>query len=402
MILSNLIGFFVGRAELYAEAEHSEGLIRAITEASVNANALPDSENGGVTVTLSPSDAKKIASALDKSGNIVYINSVCGIKSICINNFKRIGLLIGAVLFIALLSLSTLFVFKVDVVGSELVSKEQIKSELADFGIRVGARLSDIDRAAAASGFMRLHPEYSWAAVNFKGTTVCLELKERESGESAEKDSADILIADFDGVVREVLVYSGKSTVKPGDVVKKGDILINGFISGNGLQYSDDPRLRYDGAAGSVKAEVTDSFQLEVLLVEETAVSAEGKRTGLFFSFMGASVTLGEVVEGSDHYILSAPKNVMLIGGIELPITYRECVRVESRAQTVVRDTAEAEAQALLRAYEELGERLGEAELTEIDVKKEITENGVTVTVDYGCLREIAVPKDKGINGKEQ
>lgn len=400
MIITDIIGFFTGRAELYADENNSYALVKAIAELGINANVSADSENGGVNVTVSPSNAKKIASALDKSGNIVYINNVCGIKSICINNIKRIGLLIGALLFFALLSFSTLFVFKVEVVGSDTVSKEQIKSELADLGIRVGARLSDIDRAAAATSFMKLHPEYSWAAVNFKGTTVCLELKERESGESAETENVDILIADLDGVIKEVLVYSGKSAVKPGDVVKKGDILISGFISGNGLQYSDNPMLRFDGAAGSVKAEVEDSFLLEVKLEEEICVSSVGEKTGTVFSFMGSTVKLGEVIEDSSEYVMSASKSITVLGCVELPITYRECFRNSTETKTVTYDSAQAEAEAVIRAYSMLHERLGEAELTEIEMTKEITESGVTVTVVYGCVREIAVPKKQMINGK--
>ena len=35
---------------------------------------------------------------------------------------------------------------------------------------------------------------------------------------------------------------------------------------------------------------------------------------------------------------------------------------------------------------------LAEAELTELELTKEITDTGVTVTVSYGCIREIAVP----------
>ena len=158
--------------------------------------------------------------------------------------------------------------------------------------------------------------------------------------------------------------------------------------------------LRFDGAAGSVKAEVEDSFLLEVKLEEEICVSSVGEKTGTVFSFMGSTVKLGEVIEDSSEYVMSASKNITVLGCVELPITYRECFRNSTETKTVTYDSAQAEAEAIIRAYSMLHERLGEAELTEIEMTKEITESGVTVTVVYGCVREIAVPKKQMINGK--
>ena len=393
MLISDIIGFFTGEVELYAERTHRDGLVRVVSERGVKARIEYCAESEGVKVTLSPRNAKKIASALDKSGVIVYINSVCGFKDICIKNCKRLGLAVGAIVFCALLAMSTLFVFKVEVSGSELISKEQIKSELADFGIRVGARMSDIDRAAAASAFMQLHPEYSWAALNFKGTTVCLELKERTDGQSSETENADILVAKSDGIVKEVLVYSGKSSVKAGDVVKKGDILISGYISGNGLQYSENPILRFDGAKGSVKAEVSESFTVTVPFEEETSKGKSIEKTGIILSVLGFEIRLGDTSgESAEDSSVSAEKNVTVMGSVELPITYRECLTVTEVTEITVRDELLATAEAEKRAYGMLNRALAEAELTELELTKEITDTGVTVTVSYGCIREIAVP----------
>lgn len=393
-MIGKLLSFFEGEAELYADEIYRDRLVSVVAESGVRAKITNNAENSGVSVRLSPQNAKKIASALDKFNIIVYINSVCGLKTELISRCKRIGLLIGAVLFFALLSLSTLFVFKVEVSGSELIAVQDVKAELSDFGIRVGARLSDIDRTAVANRFLQLHPELSWAAISFKGTTVRLELKEKTEAPPFSDDKADFLIAGCDGVVKNILVYSGKAVVAPNTVVKKGDLLISGYVSGSGLQYTDNPILRYEGASGSVTAEVVESISSYVLFVEETVRTENGKHSGTVFEIFGKRITVGKV-ENSDGYHMMPEKNLTIWGRIELPITYRECYEIKRTAEVVRRDEAQATLCARARAYEELSGALDGASLSEIEILSDADETGARVVLNYVCLREIAVPKMK-------
>ena len=390
-MIEKLFTYLLGEAELYVDAESGQRFASVIAESKINARIEYNAQNGGILAKMRPADAKKIAPTLDKLKIIVYINSVCGLKSRLLANYKRVGLLLGVILFFTLLSLSTLFVFKIEISGSELITHEEIKEDLSHLGIRVGVRLNDIDKSGAASRFLAMHPEFSWASVSFKGTTVCLELKEKTEADSLVPKKADFLVAGRDGVVKSILVYSGKKAVSEGTAVKKGDLLINGYISGNGLQYSDDPRLRFDGASGSVKAEIRDFAYGRADFCEVISKTARGKRIAITVSVFGKEITFGKV--GAKECEKSAEKSITVFDKIELPITYTEYFLITEKNETHTLDEVQGLAVAKKRAYEALYGEIADGELTEISEKIEADENGITVTLEFLCVTEIAVPK---------
>ena len=394
MLVQKLLRFFEGKAVIYADEDNKDGLVDVLSKSLVESKIQSDGQNGGVKVTLCPSDVKKIAPTLDKMGVIVYINNIYGFKYLCTRNFKRVGVLLGITVFLLLLFLSTTFVFKIEISGSELISKEQIKSELSAFGIRVGARLSDIDRADASNRFMQNHPEFSFVAINFKGTTVCVELKERISADRIDQTRVDFLVAECDGVITRLAVTGGRGMVTPGTVVKKGDLLIIGMISGNGLQYSDNPALRYDGASGEVFAETSGFLDVQLPFKECRDEIESREKCGVSISVFGLDINFGTVSADSEQgFDLLGERNVTVFGSVELPITYRECVRVKTVQKNVIRDEAEALLEAEKIAYMKLSEQLGSGFLTEINVSKGTNDSGAWVKIEYGCERNIAAPK---------
>ena len=389
-MLERIFSYFSGRVELSAEQRQGDELVQLITQTDVKADVSFDHQNGTVKVKTTLSGAKKIAAALDKSDIIVYINSVCGFKASLFSGIKRIGILFGLCIFFSLLSISTLFVFKVEVYGSEKIAAEEIKKELADFGIRVGARVSDIDRTAVSNRFLQIHPELSWAAISFKGTTVCLEIKEKSEAQREQTEKHGILIAKYDGVVKNVLVHSGKGMVSQGAVVKKGDMLISGYISGNGLQYTDNPQLRFEGASGLVMAQISDSITVNLDRTQERVSTEKTDKKCKVFSFFGIELGKNRI---SGEYTVLPEKNVTVFGIIELPITYREYSEVRTEKETVTYTDEQLLDKAVQTAYEELNIRLANGELLQMEIKEKAYESGVTVTLFYTAIVDIATPK---------
>ncbi len=390
MVISRIISFLEGKAVLYADSENREKFITFLTEHGVHAGISSDRETGGVNVRIRPADVKKIAPILDKSGIIVYIKDVYGFARFCSDNRKRAGVIAGILIFFTLLFMSTGYVMKIEVEGSQLLSRQTVIDDLAEFGISVGTRISEIDKDTCASRFLAKYPEFSWVAINFEGTTATITLKEKDKQDASEDKKCDFLAADGDGVIRSVLVYSGKATVKPGTVVKKGDVLIMGYISGSGLQYEEHPSLRYEGALGSVTAEVKEELSVFVPFTEETVTETVTERSATVISVLGVDFVFGSIPENGA--VGSPEKYVEIFGLIEIPVTYRTFDVVSQKTGYTERDETQAGAEAEKRVYRAVAEKLGQAELTEINVAFTVEENGVTAVAKYSCVREIAVP----------
>ncbi len=387
--LTSLISFFEGKVKIYADEENKDALISFFVNNGISATVMADNEKGGIYTEISPSLLKKIAPALGKLNIMVYIIKIYGIKRLSSRYGKRYGLLAGSLLFIALLWVSTLFVWRVDVSGTELLSKAEVREELSEMGVKVGAKISEINRSEILNTFLKEHPELSWAALNFRGTTAILILKEtEEKPDGAEVDTSSLMVASESGVVRSITVYEGKAAVKVGTVVSKGDVLISGLISGSGGQITDTPPLRVTGASGSVKAEVVRKLEVSVPFSEELSKTEKSEKKVKVISVFGRDIAFGST-EGT---VLEDERNVTFFGVVEIPVTVKTFSGEITVKDTVSRDAENARLEAERKLYKKISETLGEGELTYVKTEYSETENGIIGYAEIGCVIEIAVP----------
>ncbi len=395
-VFTGIIRFFTGSVRIYAGPESKDALMSFLISEGINAQFLPDEERGGIFTELSPRTLKKVAPALDKSGIIVYIINIYGFKRSISRYSTRYGLMLGAIAFLAFLWISTLFVWKVEVDGTELLSKEQVRAELKEMGVYPGRPLSGIDKSSVRNEFLSKHPELSWAALNFKGTTVSLTVKETSERPGDENEDCGLLVAKTDGIIRSILVYEGSAAVKEGSVVRKGDVLITGLISGSGLQITDNPILRFGNARGSVRAEVGGSAEVTVPYKETISTQTQGEKCGRTVSVFGFSFDFGSTSEGA---VASSERNVTVFGVVELPITVRDYYSVTEKTETKDRSPDEAKAEAERRVYREISGISEDSELTRVKITYTQTEDGITARAEFSYITEITEPAAIGSGG---
>ena len=395
-MLGRITDFFRGRARLFAPQEYAEALLEFLFSEKITASVRADGEKGGIYVDLSPAIVKKIAPALDKLNIKVYIISIKGFCALFSGLRTRPGAVLGAILFALLLWVSALPVWRVDIVGAESLDGEMLRDELSDLGVGVGCLISEIDTAAVGNALLLSHPELSWAALDVTGTTVTLTVRKTASDHEAPDSRPTLMVAAESGVVESVLVYSGAAAVTVGSVVKAGDVLINGYVSGSGLQYSDIPLLRVGEADGSVRAAVNRKLSVTVPLSETVSEAHDGNarvRVKREVSVFGRRLSFGG---GEPQYPFEASVrryNLTVFGVIELPIEVTETRMTELKERVIVRVAEDAELEARRRAAEAVREGVGDGELYSVSYHAELTESGVTVTAEYRCSAEIASPK---------
>ena len=96
----------------------------------------------------------------------------------------------------------------------------------------------------------------------------------------------------------------------------------------------------------------------------------------------------------SDSEVVFLPaRNVTVFGIIELPIVCYEFYGVENEIITEALSVEQALSQAKKSALNELTARVESGELLEMEITEKTDENGVTVTLSYTCIVNIAVPQ---------
>ena len=142
---------------------------------------------------------------------------------------RRPGLVVGLILTAALLLLSSLFIWRIDIRGNERLSRGQILRALADSGVDVGCFWPRMDVEKVRGCMLQRLPEIGWMTVNVSGSRAVVVISERLPKPEIYRESGCVdLIAEKDGLIRRISVLAGTPHAEPGQPVTKGQMLIEG------------------------------------------------------------------------------------------------------------------------------------------------------------------------------
>ncbi len=141
---------------------------------------------------------------------------------------RRLGFLAGALIFILSMYLMSSFIWFIEVSGNSQVPAEQIIKAAARHGLYPGAAKWNISRNGIEEAILQDLSHLTYIECNIKGVRARIKVVEKILPENASGPCH--IVACKGGVIEEVLVLAGQATVKAGDVVGKGDILISGLV----------------------------------------------------------------------------------------------------------------------------------------------------------------------------
>lgn len=144
----------------------------------------------------------------------------------------HIWLLLGGVIALFLLFYLSGSVWNIQIEGNCYYGKEVILRYLKEKDIQCMKRLSDLSCASISSDLRMAFPRITWASCEIKGCDLIIHLKENvlQDRLTVHDNGAYDLVAGKDGIIDEIFVRKGIALVEDGQSVKKGDILISGYI----------------------------------------------------------------------------------------------------------------------------------------------------------------------------
>ncbi len=191
---------------------------------------------------------------------------------------RRKMLVVGAVLFFVLLNALSARIWFVDVTGNKDMAGARIAAVAAVHGLKPGIAKDGVDLKRLEKEMLLALPELAWVGVNLTGTRALIEVVEKTLPKAEDKSPAHV-VADKDGVITEIIAIAGQANVKKGDTVKRGDLLIKGFVDAPPPVPGQVPIITLPGqvvrAGGIVKARVWYESYGEAGLTEEVL-----RRTG--------------------------------------------------------------------------------------------------------------------------
>ena len=299
----------------------------------------------------------------------------------------RAGVFIGLMIFIASVTLSSFFIWDVNVTGGVSITAEEMRERLSAYGVREGAFIPSLDTNEIASRILLEAGNISFLKINLRGTVANVEVRERREGEKEQELSAPSnLVARYSGQIERLEVMGGACCVEYLTPVKKGELLVSGIIDSSALGY------RLVRSRGKVFARVTLAYESEIPLkiTEKTYTGAEKSKKSIIFFAKSLNISKKTSVPYEKYDTIINKEKIYLFGKIELPVfvlteTFRE-YREEERTLT--------ESEALARAYAEIDEKsraeLSGAEILSRTVETEMREGSLFVRTEVYCVLDIA------------
>ena len=145
---------------------------------------------------------------------------------------KRRKLLMISIIFIFLL---TVFIptriFFVKIEGNTSIPSNYIIHIAQSSGITFGASRREVRSEKIKNMLLEKIPELQWAGINTYGCVAVISVKERSDTDFFEKEGLiSNIIATHDGVIEQCTVIRGNPLCKVGQSVKKGQVLISGYV----------------------------------------------------------------------------------------------------------------------------------------------------------------------------
>ena len=257
----------------------------------------------------------------------------------------RVGMLFGLCVFFAAIYTAPLFVWEVNIEGLDRLGRAYVSDLLAAEGVRVGAFSPAIDRDSVYLHVLQRAPDISWLSVNLRGSTANVEIVERDAPPAAKAgaDGAN-LVAARGGQIVGADIVRGALTVKCGDIVGKGALLVSGVID------SPSTGTRYLYAEGCVLAAVGDDYTVEIPLVRVRRRYGAEETLEMSLSVFGKSINIFKnySISGENYDTIYRDSNLPYPGLCRLPLSLSTTVALPYTEEET--ELTEAEALALARA----------------------------------------------------
>ena len=196
-------------------------------------------------------DFKKLKSIARKTNCKIKIKKKKGIPFILHRYKKRKIFAIFLIIIAFFIYTSSKYVWNVEVHVEDNLQIEQIVEDLADLGLKKGVLKSKINTDKLINEFRLKRNDVSWIGIDLKGTNAIVKIvKVDEKPDLLDNSEYCNIVASKSGVITKLIAQNGTAIAKVGDEVKKGDILIAGYMEG---KYTDK---RFVHSLGEVQAKI--------------------------------------------------------------------------------------------------------------------------------------------------
>jgi similar to stage IV sporulation protein len=384
---SQLVTYVQGSVRVRIQGSNLELCLNRLLQEQIPAWDIRRISDEQCELTILVADFSRLRPVLKESHCRSRIMQKNGLPFVCHRFGRRKWFAFGALSFVLILFLLSSVIWSVDVVGNEQLSDETVLQAAAAQGLvprQWKFRLPQPNELSAR--LTRSLPHVAWVGVQIQGTAVTIRVVESTVPKRAELQNPRHLVAAADGVITSILATRGNPVVNIHKRVKKGDVLISGFL-GEGEQ------RQIVVADGEVRGMVWYEYWIRSPLMHTTQRFTGQKQLKRYLIIGNRAVQLtGYNQQAFDHAKTDVIRDQFQWRTWKLPIGWMTEVEQESQLEKTKLDPKEAKTLGMVNARADLLSKVGKmANIRHEKILQEHMDNGkVVMKVLFAVEMDIA------------
>ncbi len=329
---------------------------------------------------------KEVAKIAKKCQCKIKINKKHGLPFL-LNRYRKrkIFAITLGVIVIGIIAISN-FIWNIEITGVDETKQKEIMEFIQTEGVDIGKYKNNIDLQNLINKIRIQRDDVAWVGMEIKGTNLVIQVVEAdEKPEIIDENEYCNIVADKDGIITKIEAQNGTPIVSEGDTVKKGDILVQGWLEG---KYTEN---RYVHAEGQVTAKVWYSEKEKVYYTQNYANQTGNKEKKYSININNFKINLFKTLSNFENYdTIRTIKKLKITSNFYLPIEIIVNENFEKQNNQVVYDKNEAKEIGIKDLKSKLEQQIQNTEnISNIYINTNETEEYIEVEVIYEVLESI-------------
>jgi similar to stage IV sporulation protein len=379
--------FFSGHVKIKIVGTGIERFINECVRQNISIWEVTRHPDLSITGSLPLKDLHKLRRIVRKSNCKLSFVEGRGLPFLYKKALYNSGFVIGVISCLLLLFVLSNMVWGIEIEGAKPETEHLIRKELKLIGLETGKfqfMVSNPDE-------IQIHlsetlNEITWVGVELKGTTFHFRVVEKNQPKEVEYFSPRHLVAKKTAVISKMFVEEGQPMVTIHDYVKKGDLLVSGFIGQEG-------KIEVVSARGEVMGETWYDAKVTVPLKTSFNVLTGRINTTHYIKLFNWNLPIwGFGKHDFQEFETSIDEKSFNFLKWRLPVGYSKKIIRESEQVDRAYSKEEAVKVGLENGRNELKEQLNEQAMIKGEkILHQSIENGkVNLTIHYQVIEEIS------------
>lgn len=345
-----LINYIKGFVDIVVEGYYIERFINICTSKNIFLWNLKRDKSTILYARVSRKDFKELRSVCKKTGCKMKIVHKKGVFFV-LNQYKKrkVFVVLLMLILVSIMAVSN-FIWNIEIVGNEAIDKNEILEVAKQEGLTVGKFKNKIDTKKVINRLRLEREDIAWIGIKIKGTNMIIKIVEAApKPEIINEEEYCNIVADKPCMILKISAVNGTPLIKPGTVVKQGDIIVGGWLEG---KYTG---TRYVHAQGEVQAKVWYTNKQRVYLKEVQKEETGRLENKYSVDLNNFKINLHKRVSKFENYdTIEEVKKLKLFSDFYLPIALVKYTNKEYKNVETIRTIEEAKQIGIERAKQEL------------------------------------------------